>query len=899
MKEHESLMARLNGVSLEQRADHPRLEEAVKLLLCHQHKHTDFDKEVEDASQKFQDAAEAAKEAEAARVKLEKPIPQKLPGILRKPTVQFVTRFPFPVARRGAELAEGSAANSGRPRRRLQASDIPSEPESKSESSSESESDDGKDVEIHPLEAWERYNSKWKTIDKSGLEEALLLDHTFKMSGQNSNSESDPTLDDTLVQDEMIINSAPGEKQEEVKEKGNEMPTLDELAAKCTMATGLTALTPCLTAQESFCELLRWWKDKIMESSGLQLTNFNVTMKKRGNHSDAKIPAEVAFTAQDESGKPLGYVHFMNSRDGKGGIVAVAVRDVIPMQPQMIVPDVERPKGPQDVRFTHRSELGLGRAVLNFLGTGTNHGVTCRTGSYKYKFNFGPKGQLMAFMTAIDKDNANEIRRSTVPHGSRYVPFQPHPENDTIFIIGADRESPGRGGRGKYIYRSKVTPREFNIWCEAALFLQDIKKDDVIKTEMGDLILDSKSCGKIYLKGFLLSDTTRRGYASLSEKPLIFGYNILYGTPDERMKHMRHLSSMLDDWYWGDVELAAQFIKKDTISLLGDYLFLDRSKWYYPTGSRPDPECLKTLSNFGRQAVELRDSYYSMLTPYETVNRKLYEYIPRVLNEEPVSIPDTLFAAFVGKALRFCLSACKHTETLRVMFFDARHLPHWTVLVDGNVARVPNKWLDQGNLGLIHNILGGDELPADLRTSVTSIVFHLVLKQVPIDKESFDRHKAIATQRFLGYAWEELNSQMLNLSFEPGSGANLANVSWETTFSSKNISNYHVQLHQTETCRDHQNAVLVRDIIPTTLTCINDTCHIQRVVSTQDFRRYCIKDCLLGKEYFGIVYNPDEPLSIPLVTSTFTVPMDMSTADDYDVEMAPEDLEDLQSRLSS
>ncbi|KAH7229549.1 hypothetical protein BKA60DRAFT_614682 [Fusarium oxysporum] len=153
VREHEHLMMRLNSVPLEQRADHPRLEEAVRLLLRHHHKHTDFDKELEDASQKFQDAAEAAKEAEAARVKRERPTPQKRPSILRKTTVQFVTPFPLPVTRRGAELAEGSAANSGRSGRRLQARDIPSE----SESDSDSESDD----------------SKWKAIEKSGLEEGL------------------------------------------------------------------------------------------------------------------------------------------------------------------------------------------------------------------------------------------------------------------------------------------------------------------------------------------------------------------------------------------------------------------------------------------------------------------------------------------------------------------------------------------------------------------------------------------------------------------------------------------------------------------------------------------------------------------------------------------------------
>ncbi|KAF5640678.1 hypothetical protein F52700_3829 [Fusarium sp. NRRL 52700] len=717
------------------------------------------------------------------------------------------------------------------------------------------------------------------------------------MSGQN-NSESDPTLDDTLAQDE-----APDSKQEEQKETKEEMPTLDKLADRCVMATGLTALTSRLTAQESFCELLRWWKDKIIGSSGQQLTDFAVAMQKRANHYNAKIPAEVAFTAQDGSGKPLGYIHFMNSRNGKGGTVTVAVRDVTPLQPKMVVPNVERPNEPQDVRFTHRSELGLGRAILNFLGAGTNHGVTCRTGSSRYKFNYGPDGQLMAIITAMKQDKINEFRRS--PQGSQYIPFLPHPETDTIFTIGTDRDPLGRGGRGKYIYRSKVTPREFDIWCEPALFLQDIKDTDIVKTEMGDLILDSNFRSKIYLKGFLLSDTTRRGYASLSERPLRFGYNILHGTPDERMKHMSSLEEesraiiLLDDWRWGDVELAAQFIKKDTISLLGDYLFLNRSKWYYPTGSRPDPECEKNLSNFGRQALEVRDLYYSILTPYKTVNRKLYEYIPRVLNQEPVSIPDTQFAAFVDKALRSCLSACKHTETLRIMFFDARRLPHWTILVDGNLVRVPNMWLDHINLGRIHSILGGYELLTDLMMSVTSILLHFILRQVVIDEESSHRHKIIAKQMLLDYVREEVNSRMLNLSFEPGSGANLANVSWETTFSRWNVSNYHVQLHQTKTCWQHQNAVLVRDILPTGPTCINDTCHISEVVITQDFRRYCIKDCLLGKEYFGIVYNPDEPLSIPLVTSTFTVPTDVSTAHDYDVDIIMKDLEDLQSRLSS
>ncbi|KAG7419421.1 hypothetical protein Forpe1208_v003106 [Fusarium oxysporum f. sp. rapae] len=177
VREHEHLMMRLNSVPLEQRADHPRLEEAVRLLLCYYHEYTDFNKKLEDASQEFQDAAEAAKEAEAARVKREKPIPQKRPGILLKTAVQFVTPFRLYVTRRGAELVEGSAANSERRGRRLQASDIPSESESESESDPVSESDGSEDDDVHPLKAWRHYDSKWKAIEKPGLEEGLPIVH--------------------------------------------------------------------------------------------------------------------------------------------------------------------------------------------------------------------------------------------------------------------------------------------------------------------------------------------------------------------------------------------------------------------------------------------------------------------------------------------------------------------------------------------------------------------------------------------------------------------------------------------------------------------------------------------------------------------------------------------------
>jgi hypothetical protein len=88
---------------------------------------------------------------------------------------------------------------------------------------------------------------------------------------------------------------------------------------------------------------------------------------------------------------------------------------------------------------------------------------------------------------------------------------------------------------------TKSPLKDFSIWCEAALFLQDIKEEGIVRAHMGDLILDAKYRDSLYLNGFLLHGKSKITHASLSGKQLKYGYNIVYGTAKKERKRIYSL----------------------------------------------------------------------------------------------------------------------------------------------------------------------------------------------------------------------------------------------------------------------------------------------------------------------------------------------------------------------
>lgn len=69
----------------------------------------------------------------------------------------------------------------------------------------------------------------------------------------------------------------------------------------------------------------------------------------------------------------------------------------------------------------------------------------------------------------------------------------------------------------------------FEAWTKAALFLHKGGDGGIISTDAGDLLTDPDLCGRIYLKGLLLSESLPRRSASITSLPLRFGYNFARG----------------------------------------------------------------------------------------------------------------------------------------------------------------------------------------------------------------------------------------------------------------------------------------------------------------------------------------------------------------------------------
>ncbi|KAH6964278.1 hypothetical protein DER45DRAFT_626702 [Fusarium avenaceum] len=627
---------------------------------------------------------------------------------------------------------------------------------------------------------------------------------------KRSISDDNPTCDSDSKYEETLGSFSEIDR----KYKKRRIPKLDEIARKCTIDTHLSALGHRLTAQESFCELLQWWRGSIMESFDVQLLDFTVVRQEQHEKVRGRTVTEIVYKALDQSSldkRELGYIQFLNTKDNKAGVVRIVNRQVT-LQPEDIL-TLTPPTETQDTTSTYstHSQFNLAKAVLNFVGGGTNHSVTCQSGGVNMNFNFNTAGELVARVTRMRPDTISKSYKSALSSFKSHVPFYPRPSVDTILSIG--EAGPGRSGNNEWVKRDKVSPGEFAIWCEAALFLQDIKEEGIIRTRMGDLILDVKYRDNLYLNGFLLHAKSKTTHTSLSGKRLKYGYNIIYGTAEKEGKRICSLEDeskafidLLNDWQWGDVEVAYQFISRDTVIRLKDYLFKDTSKWHYPTSDRQNPQLDSIIASLGRQGGELRDSYWDILQIHGMVHTAEVEHQRRFITSKTVSIPDDDFARYISRALEACLYACNTTQAIRAVFVQGSGLPLQVGYSKSeSIIRIHQNWLSQKETRFRLGLVAHKSLPdAMFLTSV--ILLKDIIDQLP--NELFCNGKShelqLAEQRLLEYTRKYINSDVLSRDFIAPSRSKLAAIAWEKCISSKSYAKYHTQPHQAGTCSELQ-----------------------------------------------------------------------------------------------
>jgi hypothetical protein len=466
-----------------------------------------------------------------------------------------------------------------------------------------------------------------------------------------------------------------------------------------------------------------------------------------------------------------------------------------------------------------------------------SHNIRCRSGGFNWSFNFNNNGRLVARlnrMTSKAIESARTESNDAITSGS-LLPFAPDPKQDVHFRIGFVCK--GRDERGTVIKRIPVNREDFDRWIRSALFMQDIKDDEIISTKHGDLLLKPQLRGSIYLKGLLLAESRRGAQASITNKELQFGYNFADGKTNRERQSVANaykesqaifaiwsevltikadmvgeLSDMLND---KDIEYAdvagVQSMDRTLAERLHAYLVGEKfpGKWYFRAEDNIQNSRLDIIiKGLGYDPVELKKPYWTIMYEKGFFRTAQEEEHIRFMAAPATPVPDTDFAATMHRLLRACFHACPQTKATPISFVHAGQLDLSLYLTRGFAkqgCKVHDRWLRRDEavkqLGLSRDCMMMD------------IIFHIVknlfadaLAQVPNKNEDQDKlHRTRTEQRLLDY------SRLSNYTIDTSNSTLKFVVKWPVDARLSQTNDIEVQCHHASCLSRFQDGVLIAE----------------------------------------------------------------------------------------
>ncbi|KAM5351268.1 hypothetical protein ACJ41O_003991 [Fusarium nematophilum] len=544
---------------------------------------------------------------------------------------------------------------------------------------------------------------------------------------------------------------------------------------------------------EAFRELIQNWMDGMIKSFQLpSLGNISVVRQERTQGRDTEIVYKVLgpSTRPDVKKNWMGYVRF-RGRDGVGTVEVV--NRLACLETWHL--DMGGTSKANDVSQAGEHGEGLKIALLVLQRRGQNHSVCCYSGGVRLDFNFTTQGRLVARLVRMGPKRTLALRsQASSMFKEGLVPFEPDAGRDLRFVIG--ELGPGRDEEGKEVKRQPVTLEEFEHWCKTAIFFQDIPEGGMTLTPCGDLITDPSFCGKLYLRSLLLNESRGSSSASITGKPLKYGYSFKDGRTNRERQYLSSpaeecraifaiwnralqvrpelvgsLSDMLNcsDREYADVAMAKEVMEGTTVWRLKEHLFSDRSKWYRSVREKDEnPELETIIRGLGREPFELQDSYWSILDTHSMVRTAHDEETRRFLASEHSSLnPGDAFHQQLDRAVRACLRACPQTDTLDIHFVKAGQLSLRAVYVEAEgLVKIHDGWLSRQDaaqeLGLSDGVLKEDVL-----FHVSRWLVGCVFSQIPADR--FDGDDIQAKSRHKKQELNMASQRLFRLTIRGGS----------------------------------------------------------------------------------------------------------------------------------
>ncbi|KAH8688423.1 hypothetical protein BGZ61DRAFT_353878 [Ilyonectria robusta] len=531
----------------------------------------------------------------------------------------------------------------------------------------------------------------------------------------------------------------------------------------------------------------------------------------------------------------LGYIRFARF-DDQEGFVEVTNRKAV-LQPGHLDFGSSSKRNENTQAGTHGEGLKL--ALLVLLRGHQNHAIRCTTGNVRWNFNFSNLKNLVARLGKMTYAQIDaEQKASQVLRKDGVIPFAPSASDDVQFLIGWSTRK-GRDDKGILRTRDRVHINDFEEWCKSAIFLQFMRNEDIVRTTAGDLIYNNllPRSGNLYLKGLLLKESTGVDSASMTGKPLKFGYNFRDGVTNRERKHIQgrnaesqailriwdqvlilkpefviHIHEMLlasdsrnseipsSETVYADVANPSLF-QKETVTCLKNHLFSGGKKWYYSAHEKAqNHELPKIIHGLGREGVQIPNAYWSILEMFKFVRTAAQEEERRFLEAQMAVVPNTAFAQETYRLIRASLRGCTETHDMGVRFVQAGPLA-LDICLSGTSGpvKIHSRWLTKAEstkeIGVTSTLLERNVL-----FHTISRLFSEVLREVCAGKsgqaEKEKRERIGAQQRLLEYL-----EMKKHLSLGTSSTANRQlSLKWDDKSSWGDGGGVSVQLHREATC---------------------------------------------------------------------------------------------------
>ncbi|KIX03818.1 uncharacterized protein Z518_07371 [Rhinocladiella mackenziei CBS 650.93] len=579
---------------------------------------------------------------------------------------------------------------------------------------------------------------------------------------------------------------------------------------------------------EAFREFYQNWKDAIIASFDLDPRSFQPSIKETRTQIQITVHRTHPSGSEKASQELLGFIRFNKS---------VGSLELSNFNAHLEVKHLgigESSKVGQD-KFagTHGEGFKIAALVMR------REGHSVRFASSSYYWNFGFRGANRATLCcSLRQAKAEAVKRKQEVYANKVT--APNFRRGLTANIWEDvtvRIGKGRGDDG-----TKLLEKDFRSWMEVSIDLNPPKSTKIIRTDYGDLILDSRFAGHIYLKGLRIP-----GHGS-SDRDYVFGYNFIRGSINrdrQRLANPLEEAELLAQIWHESMRAKGDDITDAYINLFRDHeecadialaiekLSLCTAKiiWHRLRSSFPDAffysEDISQSNIFDqvrhylkKQPHTLPKALWEILRKFSLARTPHEERIHLFMGADSIDIPEDSFCGSIIRALKASLSLDPRLKHMEVRFVKGGVL-NLNVLFreEDNILRIHEKWID---FHQIHEVTNCQIVSLGVESMETGAFFcdHVAeeLFELAIDgirpHLGLDRNECVEIVRQARACIRQM-PRLIRVS--PTSQSNELEVSWTGNesgiISAKYAADilYNVTLHTMSTCDSRSHELLHRN----------------------------------------------------------------------------------------